>query len=467
MVDDGKIQEMISAIKFVSLARHRCTIRQEPKSRFSKVAKVILPNHEMQVKISTQFLSSDVSYAAYLVCKPDSCPGMEDNAAYSLIYTLNYQSKSYISYPSKMEENGWWMFELFQTIKFKRTVDFEVTFLRLDRPFGSRSYLLFEGIHFLPIKKFKEENDLEKSELKNLSTSNVEWNNLLPSDYKQYIYYSNKDMMNTPQTDVTFPTKEEAYSILSRGVLIKVNNEVNMWFWITKLDGKKCFMLPPTLVSYNERLVKIKRIPSKESRIENVVHLSPSKVVGMRFEVPTSLLSPNTTYGCYLVYKMQQHFAWESMVTMKLDDGRTLLGQQLDNLITYLTIPQSPVIGPQGVCSSPRPINKLKTVQLPRKRKDGWLELNLGTKSDIHWMNIRPNEQYDHFWQRENSWKSCLFPCLSDNDSSNVNRDAKGKNNNFTIDPQRISNINIYMWPLCNPTETPELIVQGIEFVPV
>ncbi|KAI7736100.1 hypothetical protein M8C21_014284, partial [Ambrosia artemisiifolia] len=156
----------------------------------------------MQVKISTQFLSSDVSYAAYLVRKPDSYSDMEDNAA-------------------KMEDNGWWMFELFQTTKFKRTADVEVTFLRLDRPFG---------IHFLPIKKFKEENEHQKSEPKNLyvSTSNVEWDNLLPSDYKQYIYYSNKDMMNTPQTDVIFPTKEEAYSILSRGVLIKLNNEINM-----------------------------------------------------------------------------------------------------------------------------------------------------------------------------------------------------------------------------------------------
>ncbi|KAI7729547.1 hypothetical protein M8C21_016659 [Ambrosia artemisiifolia] len=210
--------------------------------RFSKVAKVTLPNYEIKAKISTQFLSSDVSYAAYLVCKPSHYPDMEDNVVYGLSYKLNYQSKSYISYPSRMEDNGWWMFELFQTTKFKRTTDVEVTFLRMNRPFGSRSYLLIEGIHFLPIKKFKEENELQKSEPKNLyvvSTSNVEWDNLLPSDYKQYIYYSNREMMNTPQTDVIFPTKEEAYAILSRGVLIKLNNEINMVNLVIRLYSFK------------------------------------------------------------------------------------------------------------------------------------------------------------------------------------------------------------------------------------
>ncbi|XP_076886131.1 putative F-box protein PP2-B2 [Bidens hawaiensis] len=363
-----------------------------------------------------------------------------------------------------MEDGGWWMFELFQTANFKRIIDFEVTFLRLDRPFGSRSYLLFEGIHFLPIQKVNHE--IEKSEVKNLLVvSNREWNNLLPSDYKQYIYYSNKGMMNTPQTDVIFPTKEEAYYILSKGILIKFNYDVNMWFWITKLYGKKCFMIPPILLSYNQRPVKINRIPLKESRIENVLHLSPSKVVGMRFEVPTNLFSTNTAYGCYLVYKLPQHFAWESMVTMTLDDGRALLSQCHDKLITYLSIPQSPVIGPHGVSRSSRPINKLKTIQLPQKRKDDWLELNLGTKSDVQWMNIQQDEQYHHFWRRESTWKSCFLLCVSDNESTNIY--SEGKNVSFTLDPRCISTITIYMWPLCNPIETPELIVQGIEFRPV
>ncbi|KAL8216287.1 hypothetical protein R6Q57_023124 [Mikania cordata] len=427
--------------------------------RFSKVAEVLLPNHEMKVKLRTQFLSSNVTYAAYLVLKPDSSRRAIDNyAAYSLIYRLNNIRESYISYPSRMEDNGWWMFELFQTLNLKRTFDFEVTFLMLERPFGYRPYLMFEGILFLPIKKFQDENEIEKSELRNLSTSNIEWDNQLPSDYKQFIYHSNKEMMKMPQSDVIFPTKEEAYNILSHGVLIKVNNELNMWFWITKLNGMKCFMLPPTLLSYNEQLVKIKRISSKESRIGNVLHLSSSKVVAMCFKIPNSAFSTNATYGCFFVYKMPYNFGWETLVTMKLEDGNVSLNRRHGKLITYLSIPKSPVIGSHGVLRSKKPINQLKTIQLPRKRKDDWLELNLGNKSGIQWMNMQHDKQFDHFWKRNNTsiGKSCFLQCLTDNDP----------NDNFTLDPRYIS-INIYMWPFCNATETPELIVQGIEFRPV
>ncbi|KAI3783437.1 hypothetical protein L1987_42519 [Smallanthus sonchifolius] len=127
--------------------------------------------------------------------------------------------------------------------------------------------------------------------------------------------------------------------------------------------------------------------------MEIVLHLPSSETVGMHFKVPNGLFSTNTTYGCYLVYKMPQDFARETKVKMKLDDDDD------DDNLTYLSISQSP--RPDAVESSSSPMNKHKTIQLPRKRKDGWLEVNLGNKTDVQWMNMRYGEQFDHLWRSE------------------------------------------------------------------
>ncbi|KAJ0919203.1 putative protein kinase RLK-Pelle-CrRLK1L-1 family [Helianthus annuus] len=457
--DDGKTQEMISAMKFVpSINVSNRKPRFEHESRFSKVVFVRSPRREMQVKIRTQFLSSHVTYAAYLVCKSDYCP--EDIASYLLIYRLNSKSKSYISYPSKMEESGWWMFELFQTINLKRSSDFIISLKILDWPFCYRSHPLIEGIKFLPIPQFEDEVEIEILEEKNLSPSNIGWDNLLPSDYKQFIYYSNKEMMKKPRGNVIFPTKEEAYSILSMGVLIKVNYEVNIWFWITKSNGKKCVILPPTLASYeNQPLRKIKRIPSNESRIEYVLHLSPSKVVGMCFKVPNGLLSTNTTYGCYLVYKMPEGSDCNTLVEMKFDADGMIAADKRSYNLRNLSITQIPVIGADGVCRSTIPINDPKNIQLPRKRKDGWLEVALN--------NIQEDEGFGYVQSRENRpWRSRVLRCISHNESGDrVDNDT---GNSFTSEPRYFKTITICMRYVNSLTTTiPKLIVQGIEFRPM
>ncbi|KAI3744822.1 hypothetical protein L1987_57915 [Smallanthus sonchifolius] len=294
-----------------------------------------------------------------------------------------------------------------------------------------------------------QSDEIEKSEVKNLSASNIETDNPLPSDYEQFIYYSNTKMMKNPQRDVVFPTKEEAYSILSTGVLIKVSSQVNIWFWITESSGKKCFVLSPTLLSYDKQLVNLGRVTSNESRIGNVLHLSSSKTIDMRFQVPKGSFSKNTTYGCYLVYKMPQHFVRETKVKMKLHDDD-------EGILMYLSISQSP--GPDGVESS---INKHKTLQMPQKRKDGWLEVNLGNKTDIQWMkmSMQHNQHFDQVLpRRESIWKSwclCTSYNVLDDEVENV------KDDSFSLEPHHFSNINVIMCPIDDAAT--ELIVEGSE----
>ncbi|KAI7753687.1 hypothetical protein M8C21_010471, partial [Ambrosia artemisiifolia] len=468
--DDGKTQEMISAIEFLP----GFGTRPKPESRFSKV--VVSPSHEMHVHIRSQFLSSHVTYAAYLVCKSDSFLAMEDIAAYFLTYSLNIKHESYISYPSKMDDSEWWMFELFHTVSFKRSRDFIVWLKILDRSICHRPPLLIEGIKFLPIPKsedvdeieiLREKNedvdDIEILREKNRLPSNMEWDNRLPRDYKQFIYYSNKEMMKKSQGDVNFPTKEEAYSILARGVLIKLNYEVYIWFWIKKLNGKKCCILPPTPLSFSyekQPLHNIKRIPSKESRCrsEHVLYLSPSNGVGMRFEVPRGLLSTNTAYGCYLVYKMPQGSDCKTLVEMKFADD-TNFAEQSYGKLTNLSIPQIPVIGECGERSYTRPIKIPETIQLPRKRNDGWLEVTVD--------KIEEDEGSGYVRSREKkSWKSRVLPCISRNEYGDRSDDDTGINS-FTLEPRYFKNINLCIRPVDYLTSSTKFVVQGIEFRPL
>ncbi|KAK1428418.1 hypothetical protein QVD17_17252 [Tagetes erecta] len=427
--DDGKTQEMISAISIMPQDRDRAIVHVfnknsiayldnpgDPRNRFSKTAEVFLHDQKKQVEGKTQFLSVGVTYAAYIVLKPIFSEEWDSLAQCELLYTLNDSGKTYVSRPIRMEESEWWTIQLFQTTTSKRSVDFKVVFSFPNRAYNKS--LNYVGIQFLPMQKFEDEDKTEKlKELTNLSTSNINLDDLLPSDYKIFIYYSNKEMMKKPQEDVIFPTREEAFSILSRGLLIKVTHQLNLWFWIRKIDGKKCFLLPPALLSRDKHPVKLERTTLNESRIKYVLHLSPANVVGLRFEVPPGLLSTNTTYGCYLVYKTpQDHFSTETIaVMMRLD-------HQYRYKFTYLSMPQVPVVGSDGLFRSFSPMNKLKTSPLfprnrtyslfsslspmnkpvlPRKRTDGWLEVNLGNKSCNELMCMEPYERhYNRYWQR-------------------------------------------------------------------
>ncbi|KAJ0463428.1 hypothetical protein HanHA300_Chr14g0515571 [Helianthus annuus] len=189
----------------------------------------------------------------------------------------------------------------------------------------------------------------------------------------------------------------------------------------------------------------------------NILRVSSSKVIGMCFKVPNGLLSRNTRYGCYLIYMTPQGIDSKTLVEMKLNYDSALAGQHSANLMS-LSKPQIPVIGADGECRSTRPINNLKNVQLPRKRKDGWMELTV--------MNIQEDEWFGHLSSREKSrWNSCFLPCITHNDSRNKADNVM--DDSFTLDPRYFSNITLHMCSSDMITLIPELIVQGIEFRPL
>nr|XP_043635407.1 uncharacterized protein LOC122606633 [Erigeron canadensis] len=396
--DEGKNHELISATKFMPLDGKNCTQTFAPQSRFPTVAKILNPSKiNMQVMIVTQFLSSDITYAAYLVCKPTYHFPRGFHVTGSLNYELKPGRSLRSSYFSELDQSGWMMAELFQIVNPKRNDGFIVNFKRIDLMYQVQTGIIVEGVKFLPIHKV-DDKEIGESDVENLQER--EWENHLPSDYKQFIYYSSKDMMAMPQKDVIFPTEQEAYSILSKGIRIKLEIEdeknVDMWFWITKLNGKKCFMLSPDSFSA-PRSLAFRSAPATpdESRYGKVFCKENTRYIYMKFRLIYPLLSTKTTYACYLVYKMLDNKCFEHPSNVTIDCHPmnmevTHLGIPVSERTPfcsfwsektrtmYLKRPRSPLFEPDGLIKSSNPLNKLSNMEFPRERKDGWWEVSLG-----------------------------------------------------------------------------------------
>nr|XP_043637092.1 uncharacterized protein LOC122608070 [Erigeron canadensis] len=401
MDDDGKNQELVSAKKFMHLNGKNCTETTAPQSRFPTVAKILDPTElNMQVKITTRFLSPNITYAAYLVWKPVYLFPGGSSVVGNLNYKLNGKTKLCISYLGELDQSGWMMIELFQIINPKRNVGFKVKLEGFNFMNQVRTSVIVEGVKFVPIQKV-DDKEIKEPDVE------TEWENYLPSDYKQFIYYSSKEMMLMPQKDVIFPTKEEAYSILSKGLRIKVETtydgtyrqrfkDTDMWFWITKSNGKKCFMLSLDSV-YAKGSLWIQSAPASpnESRFGKVFFIEHTLLIEIEFTLIYPLLSTKTTYACYLVYKMQKDPCFEQPwdVTVKC--------RQLNKEVMYLGIPvserrpfcsfeskttkkmflitpRSPLIKPYRLIEYSNPLNKLSNMEFPRQRKDSWWEVSLG-----------------------------------------------------------------------------------------
>ncbi|KAI3506042.1 hypothetical protein L1887_28396 [Cichorium endivia] len=465
--ENGKNQEMISAMKFMPLDPKQCemiscrSLWHHPTSVFSMVAKILDASKvNVQVSIRAQFLSFNVSYAAYLVCKHES-----DKSKYSagemklrgLKYKLNNQSQSYISHPRYYYDSEWMMIELFQTNNLKRSVEFNVILEEFHFPSFCKDEVIVQGIEFLPIQKF-DDDKMKKEEIGNLPTCETGWESLLPSDYEQFVYYSGKKLEKQSQNYVITETKDEAYALLSRGVYITVKDDIHVWFWITKSKAKKCFMLSPeSIISrYYGDGHKLEVSYQNQSRFKYVLEIQSSPRVYIHFTITSSLLSANTSYACYLVYKIPQAFhnpvdvsTHRTILGLAQHDGEP--GAFYHDGYFYLSRYQSPVVigldGAEGEGTPSTISNKLLIRELPRKREDGWLELRLW-KFTTH---DDPSIQ-----------KSCPMWFSSES------KDAWSKFPTFHADYDHHFSIWLTStYCIRHDVKIPKLSVQGVEFRPI
>ncbi|CAH1453315.1 unnamed protein product [Lactuca virosa] len=96
---------------------------------------------------------------------------------------------------------------------------------------------------------------------------------------------------------------------------------------------------------------------------------------GFRIICISNILSPQTTYGSFLVYKVQEKRSapWHSV---KVHISRRY-GYPHHSRYTFLVGPQTPILRPMNYQNTHNPLNRPKMEGLPRLRNDGWMEVQV------------------------------------------------------------------------------------------
>ncbi|KAI7743870.1 hypothetical protein M8C21_030319 [Ambrosia artemisiifolia] len=304
-----------------------------------------------KTRVKSQLLSPQITYTVNLVFKfrlPNKAKKCHD--IMSVSYKLQEETKFSISYLAAERGDEWYMVELYQFTSDQRIVNLEIQFRDpcVD--------IEIEGIEFRPLEKEDENVTLK---VQPILDSDSNWEDKVPIDYEDIIKLSKNSMQWT--------TKKELYSIFRKGFLI---NDGQEWFSLDK-TGKKCHMLSARMAS-TQQMQCLYYQPLPESRFGEVVELMDweFKIIT---EINHQLVSSNTTYASYLVYKLpRQHPRYEAPVKVMDEELSS------DHIwFIFFVSPQTPVIRPMIGQNTHNPLNRPKIKDLPQQRNDGWMEVKI------------------------------------------------------------------------------------------
>ncbi|KAD6453740.1 hypothetical protein E3N88_08446 [Mikania micrantha] len=178
----------------------------------------------------------------------------------------------------------------------------------------------------------------------------------LPADYEDIMKWSTDIMQWT--------TKKEAYSIIRKGFLI---DDGEKRFFLDK-NRKKCHKLSAAYI----RAYSKDDIHLSESRFKEATLLSSSGF-SIKCEIESQLLSPQTTYATYLVYKYLPENQSRFEGPMKVRNNLA----SFDCWYVYLVSPTTPVIRPKAHQNTHNPVHRPKIKCIPQQRNDGWIEVQI------------------------------------------------------------------------------------------
>nr|GEW33075.1 putative serine/threonine/dual specificity protein kinase, catalytic domain-containing protein [Tanacetum cinerariifolium] len=195
--------------------------------------------------------------------------------------------------------------------------------------------------------RFRVEGSCKKQEEKLKVVGNLD---LEATDFTELIKLS-KDV-------IEWTTKEELYCLLRKGFLIdkeKFSNFSNLvilttlmfinehWLSISK-NMKKRLMLPASTFLKDEEWTS-NSIPDSDSRFYMVTKSPISYSFTIDIKADLQLLSPPSTYSCFLIYKLPENDKYSSFEG-PMDDGKSSM-----------------------------PLDTCKMKGHPKLRKDGWMEV--------------------------------------------------------------------------------------------
>ncbi|KAJ9537416.1 hypothetical protein OSB04_030149 [Centaurea solstitialis] len=358
---NGEHIEMISAVECSTP-----TLTSSDYDRYSKEisrfgdGSYLAYGGKFKAHIRTRFLSPGITYTVNLVFKFLHTRKHSSERTYlPLRYRLQGEISYSYSYLALEREDGWMMVELYHFIGDKRNFDKAIQF-------NSKVYgddLIVDSIEFRPMEKVESEAVEEVEDMQPTSESDKDWEQKLPKDYEQIIKWS-KDSME-------WTTKKELYIHFCKGFLINNGEE---WFSLHE-NGKKCYMLPARAI-LKESDWRWK--PARESRFEEVA-CDPFTSFGIVCTIKSKILSPETKYACYLVFKItKDHHVFEAPTKVMDKDFHLNARHVADFWFIYLHSPPPPIIRSKLERSTRHnQFNRHKMKGLPQQRNDGWMEVQV------------------------------------------------------------------------------------------
>ncbi|XVE89607.1 hypothetical protein DITRI_Ditri20bG0009300 [Diplodiscus trichospermus] len=190
--------------------------------------------------------------------------------------------------------------------------------------------------------------------------SDMVWEKFLPSDYPEIVLSS-----VVPQK---FSSKKELFQCLCDPLLIDGGNKI---FKLEKSTGKKSYILSAKELSitWSSNPLYWSWIPMAESRFSRVAVLRTTDWLEIRGKIRTQKLSPNTTYGAYLIMKISDRaYGLESVPS----EATVEMGNQVCSSSVFLQHQQK----------SEKQIEMWELSEgkqgMVNEREDGWMEIMLG-----------------------------------------------------------------------------------------
>ncbi|KAJ9537575.1 hypothetical protein OSB04_030308 [Centaurea solstitialis] len=358
---DGKHCELISASECMNRSPYECIPYMN--SRFAEGSYEVKENN-LTAHVRARFLSPEITYAVNLVHNSNRTWGIQEeyNREAAFMHQLVGETESSISH-IVIYRDGWRTSELYQFTSDGTSFDLDIQFnFQKSYIFGNKK-LVVEGIEFRPLS-YVEYQVLEDEEVDMQPTLSIDWEQKLPNVYEQIIKWSKRSLK--------WQTKKELYHLFCEGFLVNARKGLlfkgEQWFSLAK-NGKKCCMLPArkTLITSKWSWKSL-----STSRFKEVAFDCHHSDFGINIKFLSGILSPRTSYACYLVYEITENRS-NFMFPLSVRRGFVNLFPRY----IYLLSPHTRVICPKDYENTHNPSDIPKFKGLPQLRKDGWMEVQL------------------------------------------------------------------------------------------
>ncbi|GAU50093.1 hypothetical protein TSUD_28810 [Trifolium subterraneum] len=202
--------------------------------------------------------------------------------------------------------------------------------------------------------------------------SDAVWDQFLPSD-SNFI----ESIISQSPSLANIPTKKALYLALSDRPIIIDNGKKS--FQLDRKSGKRYFMLAARslTVVWGDDQRYWDWIVDPDSRFAEVAKLIYVWWLEIRGMINTVALSPNTRYGVYLVFKMNDFHGFENL---PVDLSVGVEGGNSSTKIVCLDPNMEPYLVPHNRWHHGlRDLqNSVAGLQRPSLRSDGWLEIEMG-----------------------------------------------------------------------------------------